>query len=206
MNFIITESQLELITESVTPARFTESCRKMNSFTNRLVSKVNKKYGLNLRLLSTWGPAVGGLVMPLDNYIKNCNFDFNYTHRELILVGVAATLFFDNTKTIKSIVKKIQEEGLMDTFEDVLIKGSDLKLSFSRFLESLGTSASSLSELVSYSFLIPIIGDIQNLISKTSDISSTASLIGERMVASGVVLVGAALLVELIEKIMRRLS
>jgi hypothetical protein len=206
MNFIITESQLKLITESVTPARFAESCRKMNSFTNRLISKVNKKYGLNLRLLSTWGPAVGGLVMPLDNYIKNGNFEADETQRALILVGVAATLFFDNAKTIKSIVKKIQEEGLMETFEDVLIKGSDLKLSFSRFLESLGTSASSLSELVSYSFLIPIIGDIQKLISKTSDISTTASLIGERMIASGVVLVGAALLVELIEKIMRRLS
>jgi hypothetical protein len=206
MNFIITESQLELITESITPARFADSCRKMNSFTNRLVSKVNKKYGLNLRLLSTWGPAVGGLVMPLDNYIKTGNLVADDTQKALILVGVAATLFFDNAKTIKSIVKKIKDEGLMDTFEEILIKGSELKSSFSRFLESLGTSAGSLSELVSYSFLIPIISDIQKFVLDNADIQSTAQIIAERMLASGVVLVSTVLLVEVIEKIMRRLS
>jgi len=206
MNFIINESQLRLITESITPSKMAENCRKMNSFTNRLVSKVNKKYGLNLRLLATWGPAVGGLVMPLDNYIKTGSFEADDTQRALILVGVAATLLFDNSRTLKSIVKKIKEEGLMETFEIALVKGMELKTSFTRFLESLNTSIGSLSELVSYSFLIPIIGDIQKIITKNTDILLASETIAERMISSGVVLVSAAVLVEVIEKIMRRLS
>ena len=170
------------------------------------VHQQKKKYNLNLRLLTTWGPAVGGLVMPLDNYIKNGSFEADDTQRALILVGVAVTLLFDNSRTLKSIVKKIKEEGLMETFEIALAKGLELRTSFTRFLESLNTSIGSVSELVSYSFLIPIIGDIEKIITKNTDILLVSETIVERMISSGVVLVSASLLVEVIEKIMRRLS
>jgi hypothetical protein len=141
-----------------------------------------------------------------DFNLKNGSFEADDTQRALILVGVAATLLFDNSRTLKSIVKKIKEEGLMETFEIALVKGMELKTSFTRFLESLNTSIGSLSELVSYSFLIPIIGDIEKIITKNTDILLVSETIAERMISSGVVLVSAAVLVEVIEKIIRRLS
>jgi predicted membrane protein len=86
------------------------------------------------------------------------------------------------------------------------VKGLELKTSFTRFLESLNTSIGSVSELVSYSFLIPIIGDIEKIITKNTDILLVSETIAERMISSGLVLVSAAVLVDVIEKIMRRLS
>jgi hypothetical protein len=107
---------------------------------------------------------------------------------------------------IKKIVDKIKEEGIVDGFKEVLNKGKELRNVFIKFMESLSTSITSISEIVSYSFLIPIIGDIQNMLGKNPNILELSKTIGERLLASGVVLVGAVTLVEVINKILKRLS
>jgi hypothetical protein len=206
MNYIITENQLKVITEGITIGKINENMKRLYSFSVKMINKVEKKYGLNLRLLSTWGPAVGGFVMPLDNFIKTRDFNFTEPQSALVLAGVAATIFFDNKPMIKKIVDKIKEEGIVDGFKEVLNKGKELRNVFIKFMESLSTSITSVSEIVSYSFLIPIIGDIQNMLGKNPNILELSKTIGERLLASGVVLVGAVTLVEVINKILKRLS
>jgi len=206
MNYIITEHQMKIITEGVTSNKFSENMKRLYSFSTRMISKVEKKYGINLRLLSTWGPAVGGLVMPLDNFIKTRNFNFTEQQTALVLAGIAATLFLDNKSVLTKILNKIKEEGIIDGFKEVLGYGKELKKVFVRFMESLSTSINSVSEILSYSFLIPIIGDIQNMLGKNPDIMESSKLIGERLLSSGVVIVGAVTLIEVINKILRRLS
>jgi hypothetical protein len=206
MNYIITENQLKVITEGITIGKINENMKRLYSFSVKMINKVEKKYGLNLRLLSTWGPAVGGFVMPLDNFIKTRDFNFTEPQSALVLAGVAATIFFDNKPMIKKIIDKIKEEGIVDGFKEVLNKGKELRNVFIKFMESLSTSITSISEIVSYSFLIPIIGDIQNMLGKNPNILELSKTIGERLLASGVVLVGAVTLVEVINKILKRLS
>jgi len=206
MNYIITENQLKVITEGITIGKINENMKRLYSFSVKMINKVEKKYGLNLRLLSTWGPAVGGFVMPLDNFIKTRDFNFTEPQSALVLAGVAATIFFDNKPMIKKILDKIKEEGIVDGFKEVLNKGKELRNVFIKFMNSLSTSITSVSEIVSYSFLIPIIGDIQNMLGKNPNILVLSKTIGERLLASGVVLVGAVTLVEDINKILKRLS
>jgi hypothetical protein len=206
MNYIITEHQLKIITEGTTDSKFGENMRRLYSFSTRLISKVEKKYGLNLRLLSTWGPAVGGFVMPLDNFIKSGGFNFTEQQSALVLIGVAASIFFDNRPLLKKVVDKIKEEGLVDGFKQVLNQAKSLKKVFVKFMESLSTSITSISEIISYSFLIPIISDIQNMLIKNPDIVKSSELIAERLMSSGVVIVGAVTLTEVINKILKRLS
>jgi hypothetical protein len=197
---------MKIITEGVTGSKFSENMKRLYSFSVRIISKVEKKYGINLKLLSTWGPAVGGLVMPLDNFIKTRNFNFTEQQTALVLAGVAATIFLDNKPMLKKIIDKIKEEGIVDGFKEVLNQGKELKKVFVRFMESLSTSINSVSEILSYSFLIPIVSDIQNMLSKNPDIMESSKLIGERLISSGVVIVGAITLIEVINKILRRLS
>jgi hypothetical protein len=206
MNYIITEHQLKIITEGTTDSKFGENMRRLYSFSTRLISKVEKKYGLNLRLLSTWGPAVGGFVMPLDNFIKSGGFNFTEQQSALVLIGVAASIYFDNKPLLKKVVDKIKEEGLVDGFKQVLNQAKSLKKVFVKFMESLSTSITSISEIISYSFLIPIISDIQNMLIKNPDIVKSSELIAERLISSGVVIVGAVTLTEVINKILKRLS
>jgi hypothetical protein len=147
---------------------------------------------------------VGGLVMPLDNFIRNNNFDLSDNQRALVLIGVAFAVFFENKRGFTSILKKIKEEGLEETFLEVVSKGKELKNSFLRFLDSCRITSGAVLDTVAYSFLIPIIADIYSLSADTSNVNETALLIAERLIASGAVILSKELLSAGLKKIVRK--
>jgi len=204
MDFLINESQLRVILQEQDQSKMSDYMKELYSFTSNLVNKAKKTYGLNLKLLLTWGASVGGLVMPLDSFIRTGRFELTDEQATLILIGVACTYFYDNVKTLKTILTKIKEEGLEDTFKEVLVKSRNLKNSFSKFLESANVTLGSTLDLVTYSFLIPIIGDIQSAIMEGADLQTTSMTIAKRLVASGVVLVGQIVLTDTIKKIIKK--
>jgi hypothetical protein len=122
----------------------------------------------------------------------------------LILVGVACTYFYENSKELKKILIKINEEGLEDVFKEVLVKSKNLKKSFLRFLSSINVTLGSSLDLITYSFLIPIIADIAYLGKGEVDMQTTAMIVAKRLVASGVVTVGQIALTDTIKKILKR--
>ena len=204
MDFLINESQLRIILQEQDQSKMTDYMRELYSFTSNIVKKVRKTYGLNLKLLLTWGTSVGGLVMPLDNYIRSGRFDITDEQASLILVGAACTYFYDNSKVLKNILTKIKEEGLEDIFSEVLLKGKNLKDSFTRFIKSSQVTLNSTLDILTYTFLIPIITDIQSLVNSGTDSQTIAMRIAKRLVASGVVLVGQLVLTDILKKIIKK--
>jgi hypothetical protein len=179
--------------------------KEMYSYTSNLVDRAKSIYGLNLKLLLTWGASVGGFVLPLDEFIRTGRFELNEAEQILILVGIACSVFYDNSRALKLIYKKIKEQGLEDTFKEVLIKSKNLKNSFSKFLSSANVTISSSLDLVAYSFLIPIITDILNGAS-SGDVGMVAKTIAKRLVASGVVIVSQAVLTDAIKKLVKKFT
>lgn len=204
MDFLISESQLRTILMEEDNSKLSNSMKQLNAFTNDIVNKVIKNYGLNIKMLLTWGTSVGGLVMPLDNFIRNNNFDLSDQERALVLVGVAFAVFFENKRGFSSILKKIKEEGLEDVFLSVVSKGKELKNSFVDFLESCRITSGAVLDTVAYSFLIPIIADIYSLSADTSNVNETALLIAERLISSGAVILSKELLSAGLKKIVRK--
>jgi hypothetical protein len=204
MDFLISESQLRTILMEEDNSKLSNNMKQLNTFTNDIVNKVIKNYGLNVKMLLTWGTSVGGLVMPLDNFIRNNNFDLSDNQRALVLIGVAFAVFFENKRGFTSILKKIKEEGLEETFLEVVSKGKELKNSFIRFLDSCRITSGAVLDTVAYSFLIPIIADIYSLSTNTSNVNETALLIAERLIASGAVILSKELLSAGLKKIVRK--
>ena len=200
MEFLITESQLKLILQEQDQSKMSDYMKEMYSYTKNLVEKSKKIYGLNLKLLLTWGASIGGFVLPLDNFIKTGRFELNDVEQTLILIGIACSVFYDNSRTLKLIYKKIKENGLEDVFKEVLVKSKNLKSSFSRFLSSVNVTVSSSLDLLAYSFLIPIITDILDASVNGGDIEIMSKTIAKRLIASGVVIVSQVFLSETIKK------
>lgn len=204
MEYIITEQQLRLILNEEEFSSLTRYLGEMKSFTSNLISRVRKKYGLNLKMLLTWGSAVGGFVMPLDQFIKTGNFNLTEDQLLLVLSGVASFVFFENKKLFRSIYRKIKEENIESEFNEVLSKSVELKDAFFNFILSLNTTISNVSELVGYSFLIPIITDIQSGLSG-GDLTEMSINIVKRLVASGSIIASSEVLTTLIKKIIERI-
>lgn len=201
MEFLITEKQLGILLEEQTKSKFGDYMKQMYSFISEMVNKVNKKYKINTKMLLTWGASIGGLVMPLDHFIKNHDFNLSEEQRYLILVGVLFMILYENRRNTKFLIEKIESLGLSETFKLVLGKAKNLRKSFSRFLESSNIIVSNLMEVISYAFLIPIITDIQSIIQKTNSFDDSCELIVKRLIASGVILISSELLSELVKKV-----
>ena len=176
------------------------------SMTSLLTPRVLAKARMSLPILLTWGASVGGFVLPLDKFIRTGRFELNEAEQTLILVGIACSVFYDNSRALKLIYKKIKEQGLEDTFKEALIKSKNLKNSFSKFLSSANVTISSSLDLVAYSFLIPIITDILNGAMNGGDVTTIAKTIAKRLVASGVVIVSQAVLTDAIKKLVKKFT
>jgi hypothetical protein len=206
MEFLINESQLRLILQEQDQSKMTDNMKELHSFTDNLVNDAKKQHDLNLKFLLTYGASVGGLITPLDNFIKSGDFNLTNEQELLILIGVASTFFLHNQKVLESILTKIKEEGLGDVFKEVLIKGISIKNSFFNFLKSANVILDSSLNPLSYAFLVPIMTDILSYSNKGGDLQTIAMTIAKRLVASGVVIVGQITLTEVIKKIIKKFS
>jgi hypothetical protein len=206
MEFLITENQLRKILTEQNESRLTEDIKSLSDYTKKMVKDLKEFYNINLKNLLTFGASVGGLMMPLDNFITKGNFNLEDKERILVLMSVVSILLFENNKNIKDLVKKIEEEGLTGVFQTVLSKGDELKTAFVNFIKSFNVGLSSLMEMAAYGFLIPILYDVLNVVDGAISVRYGSMLVAERIIASGLVYISKEVLTSLIRKIVRRIE
>lgn len=206
MEFLITESQLRTLLSEEERSQLGSYMKQLNAFTKQIVSRVAKSYGLNLRMLSTWGTSVGGMVLPLDQFLRTGDFNLTEEQRMLVLAGIAFSLFFESKKALSEILSIIKEEGLEYVFRSGLKKGKELKTAFIDFVESLSVGASLFVDTIAYSFLIPIISDIYSVALSSQNLEEAAIMIAERLFSSGIILGSSQILLNLVKSILERLK
>jgi hypothetical protein len=206
MEFLITESQLRVLLQEEEKSQLGLYVKNMYAFTKQMLNKVFKSYGINLRMLLTWGTSVGGLVLPLDQYLRTQHLGLNEDQRMLVLVGIIFALFFETKRPFMKIMSLIKENGLEDIFQDGLRKGTQLRDAFTNFLSSANTGVGTFLEAIAYSFLIPIITDVQSVLGQTEDIETASILIAERLLAAGVILIGRQTLIDVIKNVLKKLG
>lgn len=202
MEFLITEKQLRKILSESKNDSLTDAMKIFYSFVVNMLRTVKKSYNLNLKMLLTWGTSVGGFLLPLDNYIKNGNFDVTDEQRMLILCGITFILLFEGKRGVQQVLKKIKEENLESEFETVLSKAKQLKEAFQGFMSVTLSSTEITLEIISYSFLLPIVTDLLNFGNQSTSMEETALLVSERLLASGLVLMTKEVLSKIIKNIL----
>ena len=204
MDFLINETQLKIILQEQDESKMTDYMKELYSFTREIVNKVGKKYRINLNMLLTWGASIGGLMMPLDNYVRKGNFKITEFQILLIVLGVASFLFFENKRLFNKIYDKIKKDGIEDVFDQVLSKGIELKEAFLNFLSSSNIAVSSFMDAASYALLVPIIDDIHSIANNSKNLNEAAKLITERLILSGVISVASTSLYAIIKKLLKK--
>lgn len=201
MDFIISQNQLNVIVEQHSPNDITDNLRKLYDFTRELIDKSMSVWGLNAKFLITWGAALGGMILPLKNWLDSQNFEITQEQTFLLLLGIACNYYYDNSDFIRKVLEKIKEEGLLDVFKKLYSKSEELKKGLVEFLRSLKIFGDSMTSIMSYAFVLPILGDIYEMFGG-ENLVETAKLISQRIAASGVVLIVGHSLTSFIEKIL----
>jgi hypothetical protein len=148
-----------------------------------ILSDFDKTWDLNLKLLSTWGAALGGVMIPMKNWIEQKYPDLSYEQVILVLMGSIISFFYDNEYFISAIVKKIKKEGLMEEFKQSTIVSQKLVNSLTNLLNKMNFVGNDNVDYLSFAYVLPMLEDFKKGIS-----IDNLDAVSNRIYSSGVVL------------------
>jgi hypothetical protein len=203
MKVVLTESQYRAILLNESRDEFTNYLSNLKEFAETVITKTEQDLKINLNMLLIWGAGVGGVMAPLNDFIMSGNFNLNEFQVASILCATSAILFNENKSVIKTLVDHIKKQGIFEVFSQVLKKGTKLRQTFFKFIESLNMTLYTISNIMSYSFIIPILPIIWEM-SQSGIKGGEVKEIIVRLMSFGLVSVSGNALKELITKLVAR--
>jgi len=203
MELILTESQyIKLLTEEK-KNEIEITFDKSTSLVKKIIKDVKQQYGLHFTFALTWGPIIGGLMGPISKYVHNLHPELSSSDVTLILFGIIVTFFSSSDELVQNTMKLIREKKLIRTFDSAIMKTYDLKDAFFDFLKSLNITFSKVSNMLAYSFLVPLVP----LIKDFADLNVTPediSMIVKGLTGLSATVISSTLLTEILTKMIKR--
>lgn len=203
ITILITEEQKRRLLSEESGDNFGDVIKQNYEFIKKIVQDSSKQIGINLEFLITWGASIGGFVGPLEDYLSDRHPELSDLEISLILMGVISSYYIDNKTFVTKIYDKIKEEGLIKPFKTVLKKSKELKEVFLEFIGSLGVTLHKVTNIMSYTFIIPLIPMLYNL-AKGGPNSVEPLHIAQRLAGFGLLTISGIILKELINKLIKR--
>ena len=204
MKYIISESQRKLLFEEVNE-RVKEVQEDGMEFTKQIVHDVQQNSSLNLKMMLTWGASIGGFMGPVMQYLNGEYPDITQKDASLIAVGIASVIFFQEKPFVKSLIEKIKEYGLEEPFKTGAMKANQLKGALADFLKSLNVITFSVSNMLSYAFLVPIIPMIYDAVAEGVWDMNDAEMLTKSLVSFGLITISGNFLKRLIDTVVKRI-
>ena len=163
---LITERQQRRILCELANKEIDSTISDNDNLVKRIAKEASKQINFDLSILGTFSMAIGGLMGPVEAFIRGEYPQMSTMEISLLLAGVAFQYVMDNKVPLTKIVNKIKELGLLDVYTKALDKTEKLKDTFLSFVDSLGTSVRKTANIMGYTFLIPLIPMIYNMVTK----------------------------------------
>jgi len=154
---IITEQQRRVILSEMAKNEIDKTIGENDKLLKRIAKDASEQINFDLKILGTFSLSIGGLMGPVEQFLSGEFPEFSPMERSLILAGIAIQYVLDNKKPLSLLLSKIKEKGLYDAYKEALEKTELLKDSFLSFVESLGVSVKKTSNIIGYTFLIPLV-------------------------------------------------
>ncbi len=206
MDILINEQQKRFLFVEGLSDNFAKDTKILFDLTKKIISDSSKQVKLNLEFLLTWGASIGGFMGPLNQFLEGKYPELSTTDSALILTGVISILYYDNKEVIKKILNHIKDEGLSNEFMSVLTKGKELKQVFLDFMNTLNVTTHKISNIMSYTFIIPLLPMIYNMVQSGTLNPEDAGKVADRLIGFGFLTVSGISLKEIIEKIIKKFS
>ena len=203
MDLILTESQFIKLLKEQQEEEIAGIFEKSRDFTKKFLKDVKKQFGIDFTFLLTWGSVIGGFVGPISNYMEDRYSNLSESDITLICFGITLTFFSSNKEKLHKVLEIIKEKKLITFFDRAILKSYELKDAMVNFLDSLNITFSKVSNMIAYTFLIPLVPLLKNM----SDLDLSEQQVN--LIVTGVShytggIFASNLLTTLIDKIIKR--
>jgi len=164
MNIILTESQYIKLLKEERENEIEQTFSNSADVARKIVNDVKKQHKIDFTFALTWGSVIGGFVGPISRYLEGTYPNLTESDISLICFGIILTFFSDNKEKLQKVLQLIKEKGIITFFDRSITKAYDLKDAFFDFIKSLNVTFSKISNMMAYTFLIPLVPLLKNLI------------------------------------------
>lgn len=164
VTYLISENQKrQIIVESIGD-ELKNATRNNQRLVERIKKDVSKILKFDLSIMVSFSASIGGFIRPLESFLKGEFPQLTTMEISLILSGVIFQYVQDNQDALKKILSKIKDLGLTKEYKKVLSKSEQLKDSFLNFLGSLGLQIQKTTNIMGFTYIIPLIPMLYNSI------------------------------------------
>lgn len=203
MKILITENQKKSLLNESIANKIADSINEMKKFSKEVIKDASQQTGLDFSFLLSWGATLGGLMMPVSQFVQGNHPELSSMDLSLIIVGAMTTYYASNKKILLKILDIIKERGLIDIFDEVLSTTENLKNVFLSFIQSLNVTMGRMSNMLAYTFIIPLLPQLFEIAQSNFD-DNQIKLIAYRLIGYGSITVSSILVRNLITKIIKR--
>jgi hypothetical protein len=203
MKVVISENQNKLLLTEGLSEKILKSYKLMIEFTEKVLKEAKTVTGLDFGFLLSWGSTLGGLMMPVSKFIEGEYPELTSLDLSLLVTGVMVTYYTSNKKALVKILSEIKERGLVEVFDKMLSAANNLKDTFLSFVESLNITMFKVSNMLAYTFLIPVLPQLYEMAQMGFD-QTTINQIIKRLLSYGVIIGSSIIVREVIRKIINR--
>jgi hypothetical protein len=204
MSVLINENQKKILIKESLIKDIGDTVKNNFEFAKEILQASKEQMGINLQFLLTWGASIGGFVGPLTQFVEGENPELTPTQVTSIMIGITATYYLDNKKTIYEILKKIKEDGLGEVFVKTIKKAEKLKSSFLSFIESLNLTFHKVSNMMTYTFIIPLVEKILQMSQGGEITDQDIRQLALRIGSFGLLTVSSIAVVSLVKRMVKR--
>ena len=203
MNILITESQRKMILNESIGEELARIIQKYDDLGKRIGNEIKTILGSDKVGLLTFSASVGGFIGPVQEFLENKFPTMNDAEISLLLTGVISTFLCNNPTLLRKIKKLISEKNLENEFKETISKTRELKKVFFDFMESLNITLFKVSNILGFTFLIPLLPLIYEL--SSSEISQQdINKIVKIIISYGVITISSVTLKEILTKLIKR--
>lgn len=203
MKVLISESQFLKILKENKENEIEEVFSNSKSFTKKVISDVKTQFNLDFSFLTTWGSIIGGFVGPISKYMEGKYPNLSEQDITLISFGLILTFFSSNTEKLNKVLQIIKDKKIITFFDIALMKAYDLKEAFFSFLESLNITFSKVSSMVAYTFLVPLVPLISDIV-KLDLTEDQINLLATGISHHATTIISSKILYRLVKKMIER--
>jgi hypothetical protein len=202
MKIIISESQYKKILLEERQNSLLGKLKDLKSFFKKVSEETKNQVGLDLNFLTTWGVTIAGFVKPVSDFIEGNFPEMSSTDLALISTGIILTYYHSSKEMLGKVLNKIKEKELVFEFDSALKVADKLKNTFLSFIDSLAIPTAKISNMLAYTFLIPILPELYEAAQSGSQVDVKEII--ERSVAFLVVSFGGNFAKRLMLEIVKR--
>jgi len=202
---VITEAQYKMVLNEKFDLKLNSIVDHLSKLTNKIVNDVKKQFKLSTRFALTYGAGIGALMNPVSQYLHNEFTGLEDWQISSLVIAAISIVYYQGEDYMK-MKKDIESQGLEDELKAAVDKTVLIKERFADMLNLVGLSVYTAKDILAYTFLLPVLGMLVNVVTTFGANSVEFTTLIESILTSGLITTSGVVVRDVLQKIAKTIS